>query len=56
MRHPDDTITITRQQYFNLRLADLVLAHLEAEGVDNWQGYSYPVEEEDELRKEILGE
>lgn len=40
----EETITITKKEYFNLRLRDETLAFLEvfaaeAYGVDNWQGW-----------------
>lgn len=49
-------ITISNKEYFELRLAQVVLDRLEREGVDNWQGYSYPLEEEERLRADILGD
>ena len=37
----NDTYTITRGEYFDLRMSEARLDMLEAYGVDNWQGYGY---------------
>ena len=61
----EDNITITKQEYFQLKLAEATLDMLQGAGVDNWDWYTdalYPEGEEDleeieiYLRKEILGE
>ena len=36
----EGTITITKQEYFDLRVAKEILSRLEAGGVDNWEWYS----------------
>lgn len=41
-------ITITQKEYLDLLEDSKQLAHLAACGVDNWDGYSYYGEEEDE--------
>jgi hypothetical protein len=60
-----DTITITKQEYFELKMADTMLRMLYEGGVDNWSHYSDCFnpsccesldELETDLRKEILGE
>ena len=48
------SVTITKDEYLRLRLAEEKLCLLEAGGVDNWQGYSeslYPpwVEDSEKL-------
>lgn len=60
----EDTITISKREYFELRLERETLQMAEAAGVDNWQfwgecfrpdwGKSL-AEREDELRLEIFG-
>lgn len=42
------TITIDLLEYNRLRADARLLAHLEANGVDNWEGYSSPGSEDDE--------
>ena len=34
-----DTVIITKNEYYNLRIAQEKLCLLEAGGVDNWEGY-----------------
>jgi hypothetical protein len=59
-----DTITISKDEYFNLKKAQLELNLLEIGGVDNWEWYGdslNPDGEDDldtkieKLRKEIFG-
>ena len=61
------TITISKKEYFDLRLASAKLLLLECGGVDNWEWYGeslYPEDEncddleviEEKLRIEIFGE
>jgi hypothetical protein len=38
----DDTVTISRKEYESLKEDAALLAHLEANGVNNWEGYSHP--------------
>lgn len=40
-----DTETISRRKYAYLLLRDELLTALERNGVDNWQGYDYAMEE-----------
>ena len=35
-----ETITLTKDEYYNLKVARAELLLLEEGGVDNWQGYS----------------
>jgi hypothetical protein len=57
-----ETITITKEEYFNLRKADLEIDLLENNGVDNWEGYCDSFSDENysqvlsKLRKELFGE
>jgi hypothetical protein len=44
----EDMIQISLEEYEGLQEAAKQLAHLEALGVDNWEGYSYYAEDEDE--------
>jgi hypothetical protein len=63
-REPE-TITISKDEYFNLKAAELELSMLEAGGVDNWDWYSESLYGDDlvynldyavlRLRKEIFG-
>lgn len=41
-------VTISKAEYDNLIQDQKFLRHLEANGVDNWEGYSHPDNEEDE--------
>lgn len=41
-------VTITQLEYDRLLEASLQLEHLEAMGVDNWEGYSYYKDDEEE--------
>lgn len=60
----DETITISKKEYFELRMDQIRLDMLDAGGVDNWdwygeslnpaEGRSYD-DQEEELKKEILG-
>ena len=47
----EETVTISKKEYFNLLKRDLELASLEQAGVDNWEWYS---ESKDDLDKMIL--
>lgn len=60
-----DTITITKERYYELRCAEAKVDLLEGGGVDNWEGYIpalYDYAEPDldaqrkQIRKEIFGE
>jgi hypothetical protein len=42
-----EEITISLRRYNQLLEDSKLLAHLEANGVDNWEGYSCPDEEEE---------
>jgi hypothetical protein len=41
-------VTITDEEYNRLCEADRILSLLEAAGVDNWEGYSYAFEDEED--------
>ena len=43
-----ETITITKKEYDRLVERDEFLSRLEGAGVDNWEGYSYAFDEEEE--------
>jgi hypothetical protein len=45
-----ETVTISRDEYEGLKVAERKLAALERAGVDNWQGYEviYAIEDDDE--------
>ncbi len=43
-----EMVTITRARYESLFEDARLLAHLEVNGVDNWEGYSYPDKEEED--------
>lgn len=43
-----DTVTITKEEYDQLKADSKWLGHLENAGVDNWDGYGYA----HQLRKE----
>ena len=47
----EETVTISKKEYFNLLQRDLELASLEQAGVDNWEWYS---ESKDDLDNMIL--
>ena len=58
----EGTITISKQEYFNLKSCELCLSLLEAGGVDNWEWYGESLnpdgelsyfEKIEELKKEI---
>lgn len=60
----NETITITREEYFRLKCAEMHVDLLERGGVDNWEWYGESLnpdgevswdERVDQLRKEILG-
>lgn len=57
---PDNEVTIPKEEYFELKLAEAKLEFLYSGGVDNWDWYEGSLlgfsEVEKELRKEILGE
>lgn len=42
------TITISKQEYFELRMEQERLSRLECGGVDNWEGYSESLRPEGE--------
>lgn len=44
----DDKITITQQEYNELKMAKEKLTKLEGAGVDNWEGYDYAMSADDE--------
>jgi len=61
----EENITITRQEYYELRLSSSKLDMLECAGVDNWEWYGeayWPEDGEDlddleaGLHREIFGE
>lgn len=43
-----ETVTIPVKRYNELLEAEAQLRHLESMGVDNWEGYSYHKDEDDE--------
>ena len=43
----EETITITLKRYKELVEAENQLQHLQAKGVDNWEGYTYYGTDED---------
>lgn len=54
------TVTITKEEYFRLRCAEVELGMLEAGGVDNWDWYGESLElyedRKNEIHEEIFGE
>lgn len=44
----EEMVTISRKRYDELVVAQQMLNHLYAMGVDNWEGYSSPGDEEEE--------
>lgn len=46
------TVTISNEEYESLLEDRRFLRALEAAGVDNWEGYQYAFEDEDELDEE----
>jgi len=44
----EETVTISKAKYKRLLDDQSVLRRLEAAGVDNWEGYSYAFDDEDE--------
>lgn len=43
-----ETVTISRNEYDRLLKDSKFLAHLEANGVDNWEGYAWPDTDDDD--------
>jgi hypothetical protein len=43
-----ETVTILRSEYDHLIEDSQFLKHLHANGVDNWEGYTHPDDDEDE--------
>lgn len=43
----EEMIEITKKEYDRLLADSRQLAHLEANGVDNWEGYSRPSDDEE---------
>lgn len=43
-----EKITITKKRYLTLLESEKLLSHLEANGVDNWEGYSHPDDDNEE--------
>lgn len=59
---PQDTITISKKEYLNLKISDEILARLHAGGVDNWDYYGEAISDggensikefEEDLKKEL---
>lgn len=50
------TVTISNEEYESLLEDRRFLRALEAAGVDNWEGYQYAFEDEDEFDEEIEDE
>jgi len=59
------SVTISKQDYFDLRFTEEKMRLLEAGGIDNWEWYGESLHPDDgetlndveaQLRKEILGE
>lgn len=42
-----DDVIITRSRYEELVRSENMLRHLEGTGVDNWEGYSHPDDEDE---------
>jgi len=40
----DETVTISKKEYEDLKKAEAHLDYLHEQGVDNWGGYGYPEE------------
>lgn len=40
----DETVMISKREYYRLKQSYEVLMALEGAGVDNWEGYSYAME------------
>lgn len=51
-RETEPMVTITRKEWEYLLERDRLLTKLEQGGVDNWQGYSYAMNMEDDDEKE----
>ena len=45
----EETVTISKKEYFNLLQRDLELAALNNTGVDNWEGYDISRDYLDEI-------
>lgn len=43
----EETVTLTKAEYDRMSEKLRLLHHLQETGVDNWEGYSYPPDEED---------
>ncbi len=41
----DESVTISKERYEELREAERTLNALQAAGVDNWEGYEYAMSE-----------
>jgi len=53
---PKETITISKEEYDQLRKDSDFLAALHSAGVDNWEGYSEACDEDDgESEEDIYG-
>lgn len=52
----EDTITISKQLFEQLAEDSNQLNHLRNTGVDNWGGYSYYGDADDESEEDIYGE
>lgn len=48
MKEKKDEVILSIEEYRYLFKRNELLSHLEANGVDNWEGYSVPENEEDE--------
>ncbi len=48
LAEPQDQVCVSRADYVRLVNRSKTLARLEAAGVDNWEGYSYAFDEDDE--------
>jgi hypothetical protein len=52
VKNADNTVTLSQKEYNRLAEDSEKLARLEANGVDNWEGYSLGLEDEDEEEDE----
>ena len=50
--HMEETVTITLKEYESLKEDSDFLAALQSAGVDNWDGYSYALELQQEWAEE----
>jgi hypothetical protein len=48
----EETVTISKSEYKQLKKDSEWLGFLEAAGVDNWEGYDYAIEMRNEAKEE----